>query len=135
MDLSGHPIDLIFSGYAAMFRCYVAGLAQPMAGAQLDVAPLIVIVLGTFWGSFIHANLRWRFGWFEYLVSTPYFLPLAPQCPSGEHQQELLGTSVWGGCWRPRRGAGAVDTRPCAGDAREAVVGVELKFALRDLVG
>jgi sterol desaturase/sphingolipid hydroxylase (fatty acid hydroxylase superfamily) len=66
-------VDLIFTRLCGYVPMYVLGLAQPMAGAQLDVAPLIVIVLGTFWGYFIHANLRWRFGWFEYLVSTPHF--------------------------------------------------------------
>jgi sterol desaturase/sphingolipid hydroxylase (fatty acid hydroxylase superfamily) len=73
INTRAHPVDLIFTRLCGYVPMYVLGLAQPMAGAQLDVAPLIVIVLGTFWGYFIHANLRWRFGWFEYLVSTPHF--------------------------------------------------------------
>lgn len=35
--------------------------------------PALVIVAGTAWGFFIHANLRWRFGWLESLVATPAF--------------------------------------------------------------
>jgi sterol desaturase/sphingolipid hydroxylase (fatty acid hydroxylase superfamily) len=29
--------------------------------------------VATLWGFFIHANLRWRFGWLEWLISTPGF--------------------------------------------------------------
>jgi sterol desaturase/sphingolipid hydroxylase (fatty acid hydroxylase superfamily) len=32
-----------------------------------------VTFIGTFWGFFIHANVRWRFGPLEWLVSTPAF--------------------------------------------------------------
>jgi len=28
---------------------------------------------GTFWGFFIHANVRWRFGPLEWLIATPAF--------------------------------------------------------------
>lgn len=30
-------------------------------------------VAGTIWGFFIHANVGWRFGWLEWIVSTPHF--------------------------------------------------------------
>ena len=35
--------------------------------------PLLIMLVGTLWGFFIHANLRWRFGWLEWLISTPGF--------------------------------------------------------------
>ena len=35
--------------------------------------PVIVTLITTGWGFFIHANLRWRFGPLEWLVSTPAF--------------------------------------------------------------
>jgi sterol desaturase/sphingolipid hydroxylase (fatty acid hydroxylase superfamily) len=73
INTRAHPVDLIFTRLCGYVPMYVLGLAQPMAGAQLDAVPVIVIVLGAFWGYFIHANLRWRFGWLEYLVSTPHF--------------------------------------------------------------
>jgi sterol desaturase/sphingolipid hydroxylase (fatty acid hydroxylase superfamily) len=73
VNTRAHPVDLIFTRLCGYVPMYVLGLAQPMAGAPLDGAPVIVIILGAFWGYFVHANLRWRFGWFEYLVATPHF--------------------------------------------------------------
>ncbi|HUP04598.1 MAG TPA: sterol desaturase family protein, partial [Bryobacteraceae bacterium] len=35
--------------------------------------PLAVALLGNGWGYFIHANLRWRFGWLENVIATPAF--------------------------------------------------------------
>jgi sterol desaturase/sphingolipid hydroxylase (fatty acid hydroxylase superfamily) len=35
--------------------------------------PVLVTLFGTVWGFFIHANVRWRFGPLEWLVSTPAF--------------------------------------------------------------
>jgi sterol desaturase/sphingolipid hydroxylase (fatty acid hydroxylase superfamily) len=35
-------------------------------------APLVA-VFTTIWGYFIHANLKWRFGWLEALIATPAF--------------------------------------------------------------
>jgi sterol desaturase/sphingolipid hydroxylase (fatty acid hydroxylase superfamily) len=31
------------------------------------------MLFGTLWGYFIHANIRWRFGPLEWLISTPAF--------------------------------------------------------------
>jgi sterol desaturase/sphingolipid hydroxylase (fatty acid hydroxylase superfamily) len=33
----------------------------------------VVLLLGTVWGFFIHANVRWRFGPLEWLIATPAF--------------------------------------------------------------
>jgi len=52
---------------------YALGLAQPAAGRKLDLVPLLVLLVGTIWGFFIHSNVRWRFGWLELLLSTPAF--------------------------------------------------------------
>ncbi len=40
------------------------------AGATV---PVLVTLIGMVWGFFIHANLRWRFGPLEWLVTTPGF--------------------------------------------------------------
>jgi len=68
-----HPIDLVFVRLCGFVPMYALGLAQPMAGQRLDSVPLLIMLLGTLWGFFIHANLRWRFGWLGVLVSTPAF--------------------------------------------------------------
>jgi len=67
-----HPFDLAFTRLCGFILMVLFGLAQPMAGSADWVAPLVV-VLGTLWGFFIHSNLRWRFGWLEWFISTPAF--------------------------------------------------------------
>jgi sterol desaturase/sphingolipid hydroxylase (fatty acid hydroxylase superfamily) len=67
-----HPVDLVFTRLCALVPMYVLGLAQPAANT-VDLVPLLVTVAGTVWGFFIHANVSWRFGWLEWLVSSPAF--------------------------------------------------------------
>ena len=68
-----HPVDIVFVRLCGFVPMYALSLAQPMAGARIDTAPLIVMLIATMWGFFIHANIRWRFGWLEWIVSTPNF--------------------------------------------------------------
>jgi hypothetical protein len=35
-------------------------------GAAVTLVPFLVALIGTVWGFFIHANLRWRFGPLEW---------------------------------------------------------------------
>jgi sterol desaturase/sphingolipid hydroxylase (fatty acid hydroxylase superfamily) len=68
-----HPLDIVFVRLCGFVPMYALGLAQPTAGEALDVVPLLVMLLGTMWGFFVHANVRWRLGWFGYLIATPAF--------------------------------------------------------------
>src|SRR5271157_2078437 len=68
-----HPVDLVFTRLCGLIPMYALGLAQPMMGMQVDAVALYVLLAGTLWGFFIHANLRWRFGWLSLLISTPAF--------------------------------------------------------------
>jgi sterol desaturase/sphingolipid hydroxylase (fatty acid hydroxylase superfamily) len=72
VNTRAHPVDLIFTRLCGFVPLYALGLAQPIAN-RLDVVPLLVIIAGTAWGFFIHANLNWRLGPLEWLVSTPAF--------------------------------------------------------------
>lgn len=66
-----HPVDQVFEKLCALAPLYVFGLVQPTPqGASF--AGLIAI-FGTLWGFFIHANVRWRLGPLEWLISTPAF--------------------------------------------------------------
>jgi sterol desaturase/sphingolipid hydroxylase (fatty acid hydroxylase superfamily) len=67
-----HPVDMFFTRLCGIVPMYLVGLAQPM-GRNLDLVPIVVILFGTVWGFFIHANLKWRLGWLEWFISSPAF--------------------------------------------------------------
>lgn len=66
-----HPVDSVVTRLFGLVPLYVLGLvgANAAGGAIL----LLISVIGSAWGFFVHANLRWRFGPFEQLLSTPAF--------------------------------------------------------------
>jgi sterol desaturase/sphingolipid hydroxylase (fatty acid hydroxylase superfamily) len=72
VTVKAHPVDMFFTRFCATVPLYVAGLAQPM-GNKIDFVPIVVTFASTFWAYFIHANVSWRFGWLEWLISTPAF--------------------------------------------------------------
>ncbi len=72
VNTRAHPVDMVFGKFVGLVPLYVVGLANPLSGRP-DSVSLVVIVIGTFWGFFIHANVRWRFGLLENLVATPAF--------------------------------------------------------------
>ena len=67
----GHPVDLVFSRLCEITPMYVLGLT--VAGIQGSWIPIVIVLIGQFWGFFIHANVKWRFGPLEWLISTPAF--------------------------------------------------------------
>jgi len=68
-----HPLDVVFGRLAGFVPMYALGLAQPLAGHRIDSVPLLFMLVGTIWGYFVHANVKWSFGWLNVLVSTPAF--------------------------------------------------------------
>jgi sterol desaturase/sphingolipid hydroxylase (fatty acid hydroxylase superfamily) len=67
-----HPVDMVFGRFCGLVPVYVLGFGGPTALAD-SVVPVVATLLGTVWGFFVHANLRWRFGPLEWLISTPAF--------------------------------------------------------------
>lgn len=67
-----HPIDMFFTRLCATAPLYVLGLAQPL-GDRIDYVPAVVTAIATYWAYFVHANVSWRLGPLEWLVSTPGF--------------------------------------------------------------
>lgn len=66
-----HPVDMVVTRLFGLVPLYLLGLAGPtLAGSG---APALLLVVGTVWGFFIHANVRWRLGPLEWLVATPAF--------------------------------------------------------------
>jgi len=67
-----HPIDNAFIRLCGLIPIFILGLGAPQSVQGTMVATGIMLVL-TLWGFFIHANVRWRFGPFEWLFATPAF--------------------------------------------------------------
>jgi sterol desaturase/sphingolipid hydroxylase (fatty acid hydroxylase superfamily) len=69
INTRAHPFDLAFTRLCGYAPLYILGLVGSVASAT----PFALVVIGVGWGFFIHSNLKWRFGWLEWLVSTPAF--------------------------------------------------------------
>ena len=67
-----HPIDNVFIRLCGLLPIAVLGIASPLTPSGGTVSALLVLVL-TIWGFWIHANLRWRLGPLEWVISTPAF--------------------------------------------------------------
>ena len=72
VNTRAHPVDIVFTRLCGLVPLYVLGLASPVRGTA-GAIPVLVVLIGTTWGFFLHSNLRWRMGWFERLVATPAF--------------------------------------------------------------
>ena len=72
VNTRAHPVDIVFVRLCGFIPVYACGLGRPGLNAE-GILPLLPLLIGTVWGFFIHANLRWRFGWLERVVSTPAF--------------------------------------------------------------
>jgi sterol desaturase/sphingolipid hydroxylase (fatty acid hydroxylase superfamily) len=73
INTRAHPLDIVFVRLCGFVPMYALGLAQPLGGTRLDPVPMLIMLIGSMWGYFIHANLRWRFGWLEWMIATPNF--------------------------------------------------------------
>ena len=67
-----HPVDFVFIRLCGLIPIYLLGLGAPQSVQGTLVATLIMLAV-TVWGFLIHANIRWRLGPLEWLVSTPAF--------------------------------------------------------------
>jgi sterol desaturase/sphingolipid hydroxylase (fatty acid hydroxylase superfamily) len=72
VNTRAHPVDMVFTRLCGLIPLYILGLASPVH-ASGSIIPVLVILIGTVWGFFIHSNLRWRFGPLEWIVATPAF--------------------------------------------------------------
>ena len=72
VNTRAHPFDMVFVRFAGLAPVYLLGLAQT-GGSHLDPAVAALTIFGTVWTFFIHANLRFRLGPLEWLISSPAF--------------------------------------------------------------
>ncbi|HWF00804.1 MAG TPA: sterol desaturase family protein [Caulobacteraceae bacterium] len=67
-----HPVDVVFTRLCGLVLLYATGLASAV-GPHPSLLPAAIVFVSSLWSYFIHANLRWRFGRLEALISTPAF--------------------------------------------------------------
>src|SRR6185369_11789600 len=73
VNTRAHPLDMVFTRLCGLVPLYISGLASPSATGDAAMVPVYITLFGTVWAFFVHANVRWRFGALEELVSTPHF--------------------------------------------------------------
>lgn len=67
-----HPIDNVFIRLCGLIPVFALGIATPLTPAGGLVSALLVLAF-TMWGFLIHANVRWRFGPLEWVITLPAF--------------------------------------------------------------
>lgn len=67
-----HPIDNVFIRLCGLIPAYILGVASPLSPTG-SLVPVLIVLVATMWGFFIHSNLRWRLGPLEWLIATPGF--------------------------------------------------------------
>ncbi len=72
VNTRAHPVDMVFTRLCGLVLLYATGLASPV-GPHPTLIPAIVLFVGSMWSFFIHANIRWRLGPFEEVLSSPAF--------------------------------------------------------------
>jgi sterol desaturase/sphingolipid hydroxylase (fatty acid hydroxylase superfamily) len=72
VNSKAHPLDMVFTRLCGFILIFLLGLAQTPTQAG-DMLPIMIALIGAFWGFFVHANVRWRFGPLEWLIATPAF--------------------------------------------------------------
>jgi len=68
----GHPVDIVFTRLAGLVPLYLLGLAQ-VTKMGPDPTVALIMIGGTIWSFFIHANVRFRLGPLEWLIASPAF--------------------------------------------------------------
>ena len=72
VNTRSHPVDMVFTRLCGMALLFATGLASPV-GHNPTLIPAIVLLVGSVWSFFVHANLRWRLGPIEEVIATPAF--------------------------------------------------------------
>jgi sterol desaturase/sphingolipid hydroxylase (fatty acid hydroxylase superfamily) len=72
VNTRANPIDIVVPRLAGVTLIYAVGIAQPVSALGAAVAFYYVFV-GTIWSYFVHANIRFRFGFLEQVLASPAF--------------------------------------------------------------
>jgi sterol desaturase/sphingolipid hydroxylase (fatty acid hydroxylase superfamily) len=67
-----HPIDNVFIRLCGLIPACFLGVADPLTPTG-SLVPVLIVLVATTWGFFIHSNLRSRLGPLEWVIATPGF--------------------------------------------------------------
>jgi hypothetical protein len=108
------PVELVWSRMVMLTPIFALGLDNPVRFDDGLIAAA-VLLLGSMWGCFIHSNIRWRLGPFEWLLTTlPFITGVTPTMASGATaitRQWFPGSTVFSApitC--PKRGVNATES-------------------------
>jgi sterol desaturase/sphingolipid hydroxylase (fatty acid hydroxylase superfamily) len=71
VNTRAHPLDMVITRACGLLPVYLLGIVT--ATGLNDKVLIAYALFGAVWSFFIHANLKWRFGPLEWLLSTPAF--------------------------------------------------------------
>ncbi len=72
VNTRAHPVDMVFTRLCGLSLLYATGLATSV-GPESGLIPVLVLLIGSWWSYFIHANIKVRLGFLEEIISTPAF--------------------------------------------------------------
>jgi sterol desaturase/sphingolipid hydroxylase (fatty acid hydroxylase superfamily) len=72
VNTRAHPVDMVFTRLCGLVLLYATGLANTV-GPHPTLVPALVLFVGSMWSFLIHANVRWRLGPLEEVLSSPFF--------------------------------------------------------------
>ena len=72
VNTRAHPVDMVFTRLCGLILLFATGLASPV-GPHPALIPAVILFVGSVWSFFIHANVRWRLGPVEEILSSPFF--------------------------------------------------------------
>jgi sterol desaturase/sphingolipid hydroxylase (fatty acid hydroxylase superfamily) len=68
----GHPVDLVVSRLFTLTPIYMLGIANPLSASD-NILAILVLAVSANWSYLIHANVRWRLGKLEWVITSPAF--------------------------------------------------------------
>ena len=72
VNTRAHPVDMVFTRLCGLVLLYATGLASTV-GPHPTLIPALVLFVGSMWSFFIHANVKWRLGPLEEVITSPAF--------------------------------------------------------------
>jgi sterol desaturase/sphingolipid hydroxylase (fatty acid hydroxylase superfamily) len=72
VNTRAHPLDLFVTRLCGLLPLYLLGLAQ-VGAATVDPLPVLIALVMSIWGYFLHANVRFRLAPLQRILATPAF--------------------------------------------------------------